>query len=748
MKTKSAVVATLAASLLIASANAQQAPARKIKRPATTQTLLTRWAKDVSDTAPLPEYPRPQMAREAWLNLNGVWEFAEAAEGAAVPAGQALKENILVPFPVESYLSGVQRQVKRMDYRRTFEVPAKWSGKRVVLNFGAVDWQSDVYVNGKHLGTHHGGYDPFSYDVTDALKASGENELIVRVFDPTDEGSQPRGKQVNKPHGIFYTPCSGIWQTVWLEDVPQAYVGDVKIAPDVDQQTVTVTATTVGGAAAGEVTVVVKDGGKEVARGTGGAGQPITVKVPDAKLWTPESPHLYDLTISAGEDTVGSYFGMRKSGMAKDEKGVNRLMLNGKPVFHMGPLDQGYWPDGNLTAPTDAALKYDIEVTKELGFNTIRKHVKVEPARWYYWADKLGILVWQDMPSGDNKTAESKKQFEAELDRMIRTHWNSPSIVMWVPFNEGWGQYDSDGCARVVEQVKKLDPSRVVNEASGWNNYGHGDVSDMHKYPMPGMNKVEDKRASVLGEYGGLGLFINGHTWSANQFSYQGMEDAAALTRNYVRFMGRVWELEKQGLAAAIYTQTTDVETEMNGLLTYDRAIIKPDVTKIRDANQGKAPAIVMDTVLATSQEKPADWRYTFSNPGAGWEKEGYADGEWKTGPGGFGTEGTPGAAVRTVWSTGDIWIRRTFELRDEPGKDLMFMIHHDEAEEVYVNGVLAARNGHPIGEYQEVAIRKEGLAALRKGKNTIAVHCKNTTGGQYIDVGLVRWVEKKADAK
>ena len=696
--------------------------------------IMTRWAKDVTPDRSHPEYPRPQLVRNDWQNLNGLWDYAIAPKSAEKPS--AYEGKILVPFPIESALSGVMKQIQpdqRLWYRRTFSIPAKWEGTRVLLHFGAVDWDAAVQVNGKDVGTHQGGFDGFSFDITDALKA-GENEIIVGVVDPTNSGYQPRGKQVLKPGGIFYVPTSGIWQTVWLEPVLQAHIKSIKIVPDIDKGELTLT---VDGA--GKVSASAMDGDKQIAAATGDAGQPITLKIANAKLWTPDSPFLYDLKIKLdGGDEVASYFGMRKIALGKDDKGVTRIMLNNKFVFHMGFLDQGFWPDGLYTAPTDEALRYDIEVSKQLGMNMARKHVKVEPARWYYHCDKLGLLVWQDMPSGDNNGEAGQKNYEKELRAMIAGFHNHPSIVMWVVFNEGWGQHDTE---RLTALTKQLDPSRLASNASGWTDKKCGDILDMHKYPGPGAPQWEETRAAVLGEYGGLGLAVDGHTWTEKSWGYKGMASKEALTKNYLKLMQGVWQLrDEAGLSAAVYTQTTDVETECNGLLTYDRAIINVDIDKIASANRGVVPPLPQIVPLvATSQQKPQPWRYTTDKPAEGWMKPDFDDAAWKQGNGGFGTKNTPGSVVGTEWKTPEIWARRTIDIPEGPLGDVVLMMHHDEDAEIYINGVLAAKVSGFTSDYEEFEISKEAKAALKPGKNTLAVYCKQTQGGQYIDVGLGR---------
>jgi beta-galactosidase/beta-glucuronidase len=563
--------------------------------------LKTRWAKDVSPKKPLDEYPRPQLVRKEWQNLNGLWDLGITPKDAT--QGQ-YTEKILVPFPVESALSGVMKMVsenERIWYRRGFEIPRGWKGQRVLLNFGAVDFDTKVFVNGKEAGTHVGGYDGFSFDITDYLNKKGANELVVSVWDPTDAGTQPRGKQIRKPHGIWYTPTSGIWQTVWLEPVNAAHIRNLKITTDIDSGEVTVKPILTSTMGQYSVEVAVRDGINRVSGTSATAGAEIKLPVEKAKLWTPEKPHLYTLTatLKLGNrtiDKVESYFGMRKISLGKDSKGFTRMLLNNKPYFQFGPLDQGFWPDGIYTAPTDEALKYDIEMTKKFGFNMARKHVKVEPDRWYYWCDKLGLLVWQDMPSGEKyirpadaditRSPESGKEFETELAALVSGRGNHPCIVMWVPYNEGWGQWDT---ARIVDLVKKQDPTRLVDDASGWSDRGVGDVMDMHLYPGPGSPEPEEKRAVVLGEFGGLGLPLKGHTWqSEKNWGYRSYTNEVELTSAYLDLVTKLFPLVGQkGLSAAVYTQTTDVEIEVNGIMTYDREKVKLDLDKISAANRG-----------------------------------------------------------------------------------------------------------------------------------------------------------------
>ena len=537
--------------------------------------LMTRWAKQVSPDNVHREYPRPQMVRKDWLNLNGLWEYAIRPKSS--PKQEQFDGNILVPFPVESALSGVMKPVgekSRLWYRRTFKIPQSWQGRRIMLHFGAVDWDTTVWVNDKEIGNHRGGYDPFTFDITDALKDTGKQEIVLSTWDPTNAGYQARGKQVKKPGGIWYTAVTGIWQTVWLEPVRQTYIKSIKIVTDIDGKLVRVIAACPDKATGYSIEAEAKDGWFTKAKGKGKSGEEIILNIKKPKLWSPDSPFLYDLKVTLKNnkgkkvDAVSSYFGMRKIELKKDKTGINRLFLNNKPLFQYGPLDQGWWPDGLYTAPTDAALRYDIEVLKKLGCNMLRKHVKLEPARLYYWCDKLGLMVWQDMPNGNNKDDQAKEQFELELKRVIEAFGNHPCIVMWVPFNEGWGQYDTP---RIVDLIKQWDPTRLVNNASGWTDRGIGDVHDIHSYPGPAAPPTEEKRAGVLGEFGGLGLPVPGHTWQDEKnWGYRSYKSREALTDAYVILIDNLRSLISDGLCAGVYTQTTDVEIEVNGMMTYD----------------------------------------------------------------------------------------------------------------------------------------------------------------------------------
>ena len=666
--------------------------------------LMTPWVKDVSAENVWPEYPRPQMVRDNWQNLNGLWDYAIVSKDAAMPT--VWDGEILVPFCVESALSGVMKKVlpdQALWYRTAFEAD-KQSNKRNLLHFGAVDWDTTVWVNGQQVGGHVGGYDPFSFDITDALK-NGQNELLVKVIDPTDTGGQPRGKQVLEPGGIMYT--------------------------------VTVTASKDT-----NVTLLAKDKGKTVSRATGVSGEVIELEITNAKLWSPHAPNLYDLEVTLQDgskkvDRVESYFGMRKIEVKKDDEGINRLFLNNNALFQYGPLDQGWWPDGLYTPPTEEAMVYDIEMTKKFGMNMARKHVKYECARWYYLCDTMGLLVWQDMPAGDTgRDADSKANFLKELQAMVDTLQNFPCIVMWVPFNEGWGQHDT---VEIVKWMQTYDPTRPINEASGWHDRGSGDISDMHNYPGPGMRDVEEDRAVVLGEFGGLGLPIEGHLWQADRnWGYISYKNKGELTDAYVVLLTAMRPLIGKGLAGAVYTQTSDVEIEVNGLLTYDRKVVKIDLQRsAAAANKLYLAPPTIKPLVETSQKAKQQWHYTTEQPGPNWMNPNYDVSGWKTGRGGFGTEGTPGAVIGTEWNTSDIWLWRTFQLDQQPDGEPALVIHHDEDAEVYINGKLVKKLSGYVGNYTFVPLPQDAVKTLKPGTNSLTVHCHQSTGGQFIDVGL-----------
>lgn len=568
--------------------------------------ISTQWSEQVNPDNVLPEYPRPIMERTEWKNLNGLWDYAIIEKGKHTPS--VFDGKILVPFAVESSLSGVAKTVgaeKELVYRRSFDVPSSWKGKKVLLHFGAVDWKTDVWVNDVKVGSHTGGFTPFSFDITEALQRKN-NTLLVKVWDPTDKGYQPRGKQVSRPEGIWYTPVTGIWQTVWLEPVSESYIQDLRITPDIDNSLLSLKALVKDATSKDLVEVKVFDGQQLVAQGKSINGECVQVAMPEnAKLWSPESPFLYTLKVSLKQggklvDEVSSYAAMRKYSSKRDANGIVRLELNNKPLFQFGPLDQGWWPDGLYTAPTDEALLYDIQKTKDFGFNMIRKHIKVESARWYTYCDKLGIIVWQDMPSGDrNPEWQNRKYFEgtemkrsAESEACYRKEWKElmdalysyPCIGTWIPFNEAWGQFKTP---EIVEWTKQYDPTRLVNPASGGNHYTCGDMLDLHNYPAPELYLYDAQRATVLGEYGGIGWVVQGHIWEPDRnWGYIQFNSSKEVTDEYVKYAEKLYDLIPRGFSAAVYTQTTDVEVEVNGLMTYDRKVIKLDEKRVCEINR------------------------------------------------------------------------------------------------------------------------------------------------------------------
>jgi len=505
--------------------------------------ILTKWTSDVDPLKPWLQYPRPDMVRNAWMNLNGLWNYAITRKGIKPEKWDG---TILVPFPIESAVSGVRKRVSENEnlwYKRDFIIPNVWNKKHILLNFEACDWETRIWVDGKEVGTHMGGYDPFTFDITQSIGDKKIHELLVCVWDPTDKGTQPRGKQVSSPGSIWYTPTTGIWQTVWIEPVNESYISSFRTVTNTNGTIIF--KSDVKNGAEGYLSFIVKKEGKTIATATGNTDNEITVQIKDPILWSPDRPFLYDISIELKKnnkivDRVKSYTGIRKISIGKTSDGFTRMLLNNDFVYQNGPLDQGFWPDGIYTPPTEDAMVYDLRMTKKMGFNMLRKHVKVENRIFYYWCDKLGIIVWQDMPSGDvsiggiqpdiNKSKEATEQYEFELRRMIETKYNHPSIIMWVPFNEGWGQFET---GRITQLIADYDPTRLVNSSSGWTDRGTGNINDIHHYPDPIVQPAEEKRAIVLGEFGGLGLHVQGHTWELKNWGYRNMEDSLQLLKKY-----------------------------------------------------------------------------------------------------------------------------------------------------------------------------------------------------------------------
>jgi len=719
--------------------------------------LMTEWAQQVNPTNVLAEYPRPQMVRSNWLNLNGVWQFQPGATNDAVPTGQNLSGQILVPFPMESALSGVMQYSAFSWYRLNFTVPTNWNGQRIMLHLDAVNWQSQVYVNGQSVGSHTGGYDPFSFDITPYLTGSGSQELIVRVYSPEDSGGEPRGKQTLYPGGIMYTSSSGIWQPAWLEPVPATSIGSIHLVPDIDNNRLLVNVGIYGPTNGISINAVALQGTNQVGAATGSPGSSFYLPVPSPTLWCPTNPFLYNLQLSLATNTttvdfVASYFGMRKISIGTNG-GFLKMFLNNQFLFEFGPLDQGFWPDGLYTAPTDLAQKSDLEVEKALGFNMVRKHIKVERQRWYYWADKLGLLVWQDMPSCNSYTGSSSPpavdplDYIAELTAMVTNHWNSPAIIMWDTFNEGQGEAGStDGVgqtntAYLVALVKNVDPSRLVNQASGGNYFGVGDVLDEHSYTPPGV-PTSSTQAVVCGEFGGVSLYVTNHTWSATETGEGTASSPADLLSQFDGFCTTLAGfIGNNGLSAAVYTQTTDVETELNGLETYDRKVIKPNLQQMQTAIVSLMGQYSNTPVVPTSQTVPQTWQYTTNTPATNWYAANFNASGWNTGQAGFGN-GAPNVTPNTAWTTaGYIYLRRTFNpgaLTMQQITNLVFTTYHDEDVAIYINGVLAGSASGYSTAYVQLAITAQGQAAIiPNATNVLAVSCHQTTGGQFIDVGL-----------
>ena len=582
--------------------------------------IQTRWAKEVNPENVLPEYPRPQMVRSNWQNLNGLWQYAVTPKEAGKPA--QFEGSILVPFPIESALSGVKRAVlptQQLWYRRTFAKPAIKDGERVLLHFGAVDWQTTISVNGMEAGNHTGGYQHFSLDITDLLK-EGQNELLLSVYDPTDQGPNPHGKQVLAPKGIRYTATTGIWQTVWLETVPAIHISSLDIVPDVDGGYLSLTVHTSQEADDYNIIAEASADGVQVGSINGSANQPLRISLPKARLWSPEDPFLYDLSIklvknNTTTDQVGSYFGMRKISIQKDNKGQERIFLNGKYTYNLGVLDQGFWPDGIYTAPTDEALRFDIAAIKGMGFNTIRKHIKIEPARWYYHADKLGMLVWQDMVTCASLQPEAKAAFETENAANVEQLRNHPSIICWVIFNEGWYTYDQ---LRITNWLQATDTTRLVNGHTG-ENYGkdgpgnvaekwaNSDLTDIHDYPGPGIAPPLPGKARVLGEWGGVGVPVKGHQWNAAAGWGYVKITPAEMSGKYASMVKKLKTYETEGQSGSIYTEPFDVEIEENGLITYDREVIKVPLATLRKIHAPFTPQTYSKSLLPSLALKDAD---------------------------------------------------------------------------------------------------------------------------------------------
>ncbi len=721
--------------------------------------LMTVWGEEMTPETAWPLHPRPNLERTSWQNLNGLWDYAVTAINAPEQP-EVWEGKVLVPFAMESALSGVGRLIEPDEaiwYHRTFAVDGL-GNDRLLLHFDGVDFRSQVFVNGVEVTDypHESGIIPLTVDVTDAVK-EGSNDLLVYVWDPTNTWQNATGKQVLKPGGIMYTRTSGIWQSVWMETVPSTYVTGYEIDSDIDRGIAYVTLKTKGNLMGAQATVTVKDGkGKKIASGkVKNWDKPVELKIKAPQLWSPDNPYLYDMEIalksSGGTDKVKGYFGMRKIEMRKDANGIPSFFLNNEKIFMQGTLDQGWWPDGLLTPPSEEAMIFDIQFLKDAGFNMMRKHIKIEPMRYYYLCDKLGLLVWQDMTSGPGNVNARYGMYRRELKQMIDLLQPIPSIVVWVPYNEGWGEPEAFKANATLNWVIGYDKTRLVDGPSGWTDYGVGHIKDMHNYPGPGMFDVMPDRISALGEFGGLGLAVPGHVWADNKgWGYVSDNTVEASFERYTSLMKRLARLASQGLAASVYTQTTDVEVEINGLLTYDRKVDKYGAGNLKKLHAEVYEGATKYYTVKEAQPIAQEWKYTFEQPAAGWEKPDFNDSNWKNGKAGFGNaiikRDNSLAQVNTVWDTKNIWIRREFNWDFDPdgAAAVALRIFFDENPVIYLNGVEIARfsgwNTNYASEEIDITLFKK---ALKKGKNVLAVSASNESGGAYIDLALELMEEK-----
>lgn len=721
--------------------------------------LMTDYAASVTPENALPEYPRPQLVRSDWMNLNGIWQFQVGTSKTQELPDAGWDKEILVPFCVESALSGIMEEGHSyVWYKRSFTIPEAWNGKEIILHFGSVDWMSEVFVNGVSVGTHRGGYDPFSYNITSRLK-TGTNEVVVRVYDPTDDnvadGNQPLGKQRRTLRGIYYTPVTGIWQTVWLEPIAQAHIERLVIVPDIDAAQLNLKVVTENALAGAQATVVIKAGNNTIATKTINVNADVSIDIPNMKLWSPDDPFLYDMEVSLQNngtqtDKVNSYFGMRKISKARIDGGRQRPMLNNEYVFQFGPLDQGYWPDGLYTIPTEQAMIDELQTIKDLGFNMVRKHGKVEPARWYYHCDRMGLLVWQDMVSPASSENVNKSQFEVELRAMLKEFQPFPSIVLWTMFNESWGQFDTE---RITNLAMELDPYRLVACASGWNDFEVGHIKDGHSYPAPWCDK-NTTRIAVCGEYGGTSLSIEGHTWRADEGVYQTVQNKKELTEVINSFTDRIFHLSTSiDMSAAVYTQIVDVEGEMNGILTYDRKVSK-DIGTMAEHFQSVIKysplKYTWEAILPNSKDKSASeaqsWQYTFNEPAANWYASAFDDSSWQTGKAPFGNE----SKANTTWSRDasgpeKIWARQVFnpgELTQEMLDNLFLILDASKLMTVYLNGeeIMTERylDNAEGWEYHPSVFPKSLRSVLKSNQNNVIAIVANKGGWRnFADCGI-----------
>ena len=730
--------------------------------------IMTPWSEDIDPENVWQEYPRPQMERGNWFNMNGLWDFAKA-KGMEYTKNESFRNQILVPFPMESALSGIMdtnheaNKGKPFVYRRNFTIPKEMKGKNILLHFGAVDWLCKVYINGKLAGEHKGGFDPFYFDITKHLKSSGKQEIQVYVQDYQEFGGYPHGKQKIGEKVIWYTPATGIWQTVWVEAVNPVHIDRLLITPDVDQSKINIKVSSANATASTKATIKIYDGKKLIeTRNNVPVGEVCSISLNAPKLWSPNSPFLYDMQISLEDngkvqDEVKSYFGMRKISLGQF-MGMPCMLLNNEYLFQHGVLDQGYWPDGVYLAPSDEAMVYDLIKTKEFGMNMTRKHIKVEPARWYYHCDRLGLLVWQDLPNpgfGENDKilidgADIRENFHRESTNIIRSLENYPSIIQWIVYNESWGQPNETITRQSVDVVKGVDDTRLISAASGWNDTEYGDIKDTHWYPEPNVlpNPV-NKRASVCGEYGGITLQIPGHQWiGGSEMTYTRVADSDELKERFISFLRQINDLKTKGICAAVYTQITDVEDEENGLITYDRKVEKVKPSHIADIK-----AAIEFNYTHSPLLMPVDnnWKYYTSNTelaSDAWKNVAFNDQEWRDGKAGFGSGDQPkDIDAKTKWESEYIYLRKMVDfsqLRPSDIVDLEAMIFHDEDCEVYINGVKAVSAAGYVTKYTAQRISGAAKAAIKLNEpNLIAIKCRQTTGGQFIHLsGFLTRVE------
>jgi len=732
--------------------------------------IMTNWANNVTPENVWKEYPRPQMVRTDWLNLNGLWDF-EITERDTNKIAINYARKILVPFCVESALSGIKETItgkQQMIYRRFFSIPSHWNQKHLILHFEAVDYEAKVWVDGKYVGIHKGGYDHFQFDIAGFLNKDEKHEIKLVVWDPTNEGSQPIGKQALPAirNRTKYTATSGIWQTVWLEPTNEVAIESIKIIPNIDNGTISLQTKVVGATQGARIKIQAFDQGKEIASSIAAIGEPVSLQLNQPKLWSPTNPFLYDLKLSLindgkVSDEVSSYFGMRKISMGRDQEGYMRILLNNEIIYQLGPLDQGYWPDGILTPASDQALRYDIAYLKKIGANMDRMHMKVQPERWYYHCDQLGILVWQDMVSPtkfiDTKSNLNPSDFELEHNITVDQLYNHPSIIQWVLFNESWGQYDTE---RLTAALKAKDPTRLVINASGWHDKKVGDIRDFHDYtihPAVALVNKNDDRAMVLGEAGGIDLLIPGHLWTPDlkggtkiktdwsiDFKKGIVKSSDELIEKYKILLDDLFQLKKYGLNAVVYTQISDVEDEISGWMTYDRKVSKlPETTFAALHEQFFKPTMTGKFILPLSINEPQQWNYSFTAPSNDWIKNLMLS-DFKTGMTPFGIESNNVHKVNTPWNTNSLFLNKEFTLSSVPSK-LSLIACNTGITEVYINGAYVMQfnnflKNDPEVKISETILSDEAMKLLKLGVNQLSLKFNFPSVGKpvyYYDFGI-----------